>query len=34
MKVATIPSSWILDEGLRLDPRPYTGGEFVPGKPS
>ncbi|MBM4779309.1 MAG: hypothetical protein GQE15_16505 [Archangiaceae bacterium] len=26
MKLATIPSTWILEEGLRLDPRPYTGG--------
>jgi len=26
MKVAIIPCSWIVDEGLRLDPRPYVGG--------
>lgn len=26
MRVASIPSTWIQEEGLRLDPRPYTGG--------
>lgn len=26
MKIAEVPNSWILEEGLRLDPRPYVGG--------
>jgi type I restriction enzyme, S subunit len=26
MKVAEVPNTWILEEGLRLDPRPYVGG--------
>lgn len=26
MKVAAIPQSWIQEEGLRLDPRPFVGG--------
>lgn len=26
MKIAEVPNTWILEEGLRLDPRPYIGG--------
>lgn len=26
MRIASIPSSWVQEEGLRLDPRPYTSG--------
>jgi len=26
MKIAEIPNTWILEGGLRLDPRPYVGG--------
>ncbi|MBX3602450.1 MAG: hypothetical protein KF863_17685 [Rubrivivax sp.] len=26
MKITEVPNTWILDEGLRLDPRPYVGG--------